>query len=357
MLAAEATLSRDDAVLEALVAAAADGIFVTDAQGHIRIFNPACTRLFGYAPEEVIGKSVAMLIPSPYGEGMSGARRNASRETLGRRKDGSTFSLFLSIGEGRAEGADIVVGIVHDLTERGAAALLDVSRMSAMAQMGASLAHEVNQPLAAVMNYVKAAQRTLETSEEPRAAKATELLVKAGEQIVRAGAIIRNRRDFIGRHESSRRAEKLHKIVEKAVSRALAGVTDPNIRVTLALDRGLPPVLADKMQIQQVLIGLIRNAMDAMQQTSERHLRIESGRAEGGFARVTVSDSGPGLPEAEIGRMFQPFVTTKERGMGLGLTISQSIINAHEGRLWATPNDGAGLSIHFQLPLAEKTED
>jgi two-component system sensor kinase FixL len=207
------------------------------------------------------------------------------------------------------------------------------------------------------MNYVKAAQRTLETSHEPRAAKATELLVKAGEQIVRAGAIIRNRRDFIGRHESSRREEKLPKIIEKAVSRALAGIAGPKIRVTLALDRKLPPVLADKMQIQQVVISLIRNAMDAMQETSERHLRIESGRAEGGLAQVTISDSGPGLPEGEIGRMFQPFVTTKERGMGLGLTISQSIINAHEGRLWATPNDGAGVSFHFQLPLVEKTGD
>jgi two-component system sensor kinase FixL len=226
--------------------------------------------------------------------------------------------------------------------------------------MGASLAHEVNQPLAAVMNYVKAAQRTLETSHEPRAAKAMELLVKAGEQIMRAGTIIRSRRDFIGRNEANRHAEKLHKIIEKSVSRALAGATRRNMRVTLALDRQLPPVLCDKMQIQQVIINLIRNAMDAMQETPEPHLHIASARADGGFAQVTISDSGPGLSEAEISRMFQPFVTTKDRGMGLGLTISQSIINAHGGRLWATPNSEratpdatAGISFHFQLPVAE----
>src|SRR5690242_12671776 len=201
MLASQVTSSQDGAVLQALIAAAADGILVTDAEGHIRVFNPACARLFGYAPEEVMGKDIRLLIPSPYGE--AGPRRNASRETLGMRKDGSTFPIFFSIGQGQADGAEISVGIVHDLTERGAAALLDAARMSAMAQMGASLAHEINQPLAAVMNYVKAAQRTLETAHDPRAAKATELLLKAAEQIVRAGAIIRNRRDFIGRNEAN----------------------------------------------------------------------------------------------------------------------------------------------------------
>jgi two-component system sensor kinase FixL len=346
-------------VLKALIAAAADGIIVTDAQGNIRIFNPACERLFGYAPDEVVGKSVALLIPSPYGDTPTGdasgggGRRAASRETIGRRKDGSIFPIYLSLGQGRAEGADITVGIIHDLTERGAAALLETARMSAMAQMGASLAHEVNQPLAAVINYVKAAQRTLETSHEPRAAKAMELLVKAGEQIVRAGTIIRSRRDFIGRNEANRHAEKLYKIIEKSVSRALAGSTPKNIRVPLALDRQLPPVLCDKMQIQQVLINLIRNAMEAMQDSAEPRLHIASTRAEGSFAQVTISDTGAGLSEAEINRMFEPFVTTKDRGMGLGLTISQSIINAHGGRLWATPNSEAGISFHFQLPLAE----
>jgi two-component system sensor kinase FixL len=368
MLASQVSADRDDAVLQALITAAADGIFVTDAAGQIRVFNPACARLFGYAPEEVIGKSVTLLIPSPYGDVPNGvppdgvptgggARRNASRETLGRRKDGSTFPIYLSVGQGRTEGgqegADITVGVIHDLTDRGTAALLETARLSAMAQMGASLAHEINQPLAAVMNYVKAAQRTLETSHDPRAAKATELLVKAGEQIVRAGAIIRNRRDFIARNQANRRDEKLHKIIEKAVSRALAGAQHAHLRVTLALDRNLPPVLCDKMQIQQVIINLIRNAMEAMEGVPERHLHIASTRTDGGLAQVTISDSGPGLSEAEINNMFQPFVTTKDRGMGLGLTISQSIINAHGGRLWATPNTEAGLSFHFQLPLAE----
>jgi two-component system sensor kinase FixL len=344
-------------VFQALITAAADGIIAIDAQGHIQIFNPACERLFGYAPEEVIGKTVTMLLPSPYRDGLGGDPRHATRETLGRRKDGSTFPLYLSVGQGKVEGADITVGIIHDLTNRGAAALLDVSRLSAMAQMGASLAHEVNQPLAAVMNYVKAAQRTLEPSQETRAIKAGELLVKAGEQIVRAGTIIRNLRDFIGRREANRGAERLNTIIEEAVALGLAGATDCYVQVTMALDPELPPVLVDKAQIQQVIVNLISNAVEAMLEVKERNIIIESGRADGGLAEVTISDSGPGLPEAVAGRMLQPFVTTKEKGMGLGLTICQSIINAHGGRLWATPNAGAGVSFHFQLPLAEKTED
>ncbi|WP_395020826.1 nitrogen regulation protein NR(II) [Dongia sp.] len=342
-------------MFEALITAAADGIILVDAEGHIRIFNPACARLFGYRPEEVTGKDVSILIPSPYRDAQNG-RRLASRETLGRRKDGSTFPIYLSVGQGKAEGAEVSVCIVHDLTERGAAPLMDVSRLSAMAQMGSSMAHEINQPLAAVMNYVKAAQRTLETCHDARAAKAGELLAKAGEQIVRAGAIIRNRRDFIARGQPSRREEALYKIIEKAVARALTGPGAGTAKVTLTLDRKLPPVLVDKMQIQQVIIHLIRNALEAMQSMPEPRLSIECSSPQAGFAEVTISDSGPGLSEAEIGRLFQPFVTTKERGMGLGLTISKSIINAHGGRLWATPNPGAGVSFHFQLPLIEKTE-
>jgi two-component system sensor kinase FixL len=349
--------NRDDAVFQALITAAADGIIVIDAQGHILIFNPACERLFGFPPEEVIGKHVTLLIPMPYRDGEGGDRRQDSRETLGRRKDGSTFPMFLSIGHGKFDGADIAVGIVHALSDRGMAPLLDAARLSAMAQMGAALAHEVNQPLAAVMNYVKAAQRTLEPSQELRAVKAGELLIKAGEQVVRAGTIIRGLRDFIGRRGSNRREETLAKIIEAGVALGLAGSADCNIQVKLELDRKLPAVLVDRAQIQQVVINLIGNAVDAMLEAPERRLTIESHRAEGNHAEVTISDTGPGFAEGIAGRAFQPFVTTKARGMGLGLTICQSIINAHGGKLWATPNAGPGVSVHFQLPLAEKTED
>jgi two-component system sensor kinase FixL len=357
MLASQNMSKGDDTAFQALITMAADGVMVLDAQGHIRIFNPACERLFGYQPDEVIGKSVTMLIPSPYRDGLDVHLAPGSRETLGRRKDGSTFPIALSLGHGKLDDADITVGIVHDLTERSVAALLDAARLSAMGQMGSSLAHEINQPLAAVMNYVKAAQRTLETSQDPRVVRATDLLIKAGEQIARAGTVIRGLRDFIGRREVNRRAEKLHDLIEEAIALGLAGAGASKLKATVVLDPALPSVLVDRVQIQHVVIDLIRNAVEAMQPGPDRHLTVECSLAEGGLAQVTISDTGSGLSEGIAGRMFQPFVTTKENGMGLGLTICQSIINAHGGRLWATPNAGAGVSVHFQLPLTEKTED
>ncbi len=348
MLASQRMEERGDSVFEALVTAAADGILVIDAKAHIRVFNPACARLFGYRPEEVIGKDVALLLAIP-------DRNAASSEALGRSKDGSTFPLSLSIGHGQADGADIAVIILRDLGARGAT-LLEAVHQNAMAQMGASLGHELNQPLAAVMNYTKAAQRTLEPSEDWRAVKAGELLVKVGEQVTRTSNIIRNFRDFIGRRETQRQDEKLAPIIEPAIALGLVGLADCNVKLVLALDPDLPPVFVDKAQIQQVVINLIRNAVDAMRGAPLRELRIACARGEGGQALMTVSDTGPGLAEDMVGRMYQPFVTSKERALGLGLTICQSIINAHGGRLWATPNEGAGVSFHFQLPFAEKTD-
>jgi two-component system sensor kinase FixL len=197
----------------------------------------------------------------------------------------------------------------------------------------------------------------LEPNEDARSQKARDLLGKAGEQVARTGNIIRNLRDFIGKREGSRRAEDLHKVIEEAITLGLVDAADSNVKVKVALDPDLPLVFVDKVQIQQVLINLLRNAIEAMQQVAVRRLSIESGRSETGLAEVTVRDTGPGFSEDIANRLFQPFVTNKEKGMGLGLTISQSIINAHGGRLWATPNEGAGVSFHFQLPFAEKTED
>ena len=377
MLETADTTKRDEAVFQALITTAADGIIVIDSQGHIQIFNPACERLFGYTPAEVAGKNVKMLMPAPYRDEHddylqhyreTGEKRiiGIGREVVGRRKDGSTFPMYLSVGQGKMEETEIYVGIIHDLTERNAAVrrmqemqseLLHVSRLSAMGEMGSALAHELNQPLAAIMNYVKAAQRTLEPTEDPRAVKARDLIGKAGEQTARAGNIIRHLRDFIEKRESNRREEKLNKIIEEAIALGLVGVADSNVKVKVVLDPGLPMVTVDKIQIQQVIINLIRNAVEAMQQVPVRQLHIRSGPAESGFAQVTVSDTGPGFSEDVAGRLFQPFVTTKEKGMGIGLTICQSIIDSHGGRIWMTPNEGAGVSFHFELPLSNGAEN
>jgi len=228
--------------------------------------------------------------------------------------------------------------------------------------MASALAHELNQPLTAIMNYGKAALRTLEQSDDSQAgdpqagdrrtAKVLQLIGKAVDQTTRAGNIIRNLRGFVEKREANRRYENLSKIIEEAIALGLVGTAEANVKVKVDLDPAMPAVLVDKVQIQQVLINLIRNGIEAMQGLPTRRLSVRSAVIDPTFARVTVADTGPGLPQEVAERLFQPFITTKEHGMGIGLTICQAIIEAHGGRIWFEPNPDGGVAFHFQLPLS-----
>src|SRR5215510_9288569 len=365
------TTGATDALFRVLIATAADGIIVIDAKGTIQVYNAACERLFGYQADEIIGNNVKLLMPSPYREEHDGylSRYRSTgekkiigigREVVGRRKDGTTFPMYLSVGEGALDGQKIYVGIIHDLTERKRAEqrlqdlqaeLLHVSRLSAMGQMASALAHELNQPLTAIMNYVKAATRTMSALDGPQIEKAREWMEKATKQTARAGQIIRHLRDFIEKRESSRTYENLNKVVEEAIALGLAGSADTNVKVHLELDPNVAPILIDKIQIQQVLINLIRNAVEAMQASTRRDLTIRT-EAKVDSVEVAVSDTGPGFTGEVAARLFQPFVTTKEKGMGIGLTICQSIVEAHNGRIWAAANEAGGVEFRFRLPVA-----
>jgi two-component system sensor kinase FixL len=364
---------RTDSLFRTLIGTAVDGIIVINEKGIVEIYSTACERLFGYAAEEVVGNNVKMLMPSPYREEhdayishyrKTGERRiiGIGREVVGRRKDGTTFPMYLSVGEGRIDDKRIFVGIIHDLTPRDITArrmqelqseLLHVSRLSAMGQMTAALAHELNQPLTAIMNYVNAARRTIAAAQGPEAARATDLIDKAAKQTARAGQIIRQLREFVEKRESARALMDLNKVVEEAIALGLVGSIDASIKLRTRLAPNLPQVLIDKIQIQQVVINLVRNSIEAMMAVATRELAVETKPGEKGFVEVSVSDTGPGLPEEVASRLFQPFVTTKDKGMGVGLSICQSIIEAHNGRIWATPNDGRGVTFHFRLPSAD----
>ena len=364
-----------DSLFQTLLATVVDGIMVIDARGTVRVYNNACEGLFGYAAHEVIGKNVKMLMPSPYREEHDGYLRNYARtgerriigigrEVVGARKDGSTFPMYLSVGEGTVGGEKIYVGIVHDLTSKEGTRkrleqlqmeLLHVSRLSDMAQMVAGLAHELNQPLTATMNYVKAAKRVIAAVDAPQIAKAVELIDKAADQTARAGKIIRHLRDFIEKRETVRSREDIGDVTQEAVALAHIAAADLSVNLNLELARDLPPVLIDKVQIQQVLINLMRNAVEAMQSVARRELTVRTG-ARDGMIEVEVSDTGPGLSPEIAARLFQPFVTTKDKGMGIGLTICQSIIEAHNGRLWAEGVAGGGVAFRFTLPAAAGAE-
>jgi two-component system sensor kinase FixL len=348
----------NDALFRTLTATAADGIIVIDERGLIGIYNAACERLFGYTQDEVIGKNVNMLMPTPYRKENyreTGRARimGIGREVIGQRKDGTTFPMYLSVGKGILDTQTIYVGIIRDLTARNSALkkmqelqneLLHVSRLSAMGQMTAAIAHELNQPLTAVLNYINASRRLISGLKDPQAARVSDLIERAGNQI------IRQLREFVEKRETARIEVNINTVVEEAVNLAVVGSADANVRMKLDLAPALSPVLIDKIQVQQVLLNLLRNSVEAMQQVSTRELRISTVPDPEGWVEVRVADSGPGLPPEVLSRLFQPFVTTKEKGMGIGLSICQSIIEAHGGRIWAGPAEEGGAVFHFCLP-------
>jgi two-component system sensor kinase FixL len=221
-----------------------------------------------------------------------------------------------------------------------------------MGEMASALAHELNQPLAAISNYMKGSRRLLAASSEPNAAKIEIALDRAAEQAIRAGQIIRRLRDFVLRGESERRVESVAKLVEEAAALGLVGSREQGLQLRFELDLACDRVVADRVQIQQVLVNLMRNAMEAMAESPRRELVVSSGPAAGGLVEIVVADTGQGLPEAVRANLFQPFFTTKEAGMGVGLSISRTIIESHGGKLSAEANSAGGATFRLTLPAA-----
>ncbi|MGE0603241.1 MAG: sensor histidine kinase, partial [Xanthobacteraceae bacterium] len=175
---------------------------------------------------------------------------------------------------------------------------------------------------------------------------------KSAEQAIRAGQIIRRLRDFVARGESERSVDSLSKIIEEASALALVGAKESGIHVRMRLDVEGDLALVDRIQIQQVLLNLIRNAIDAMKQSPRKELTITKHPPAEGMVVISVSDTGPGIDPEIRAQLFQPFVTTKSDGMGVGLSISRTIINAHGGKLWVDDNPDGGATFRFSLPVA-----
>jgi two-component system sensor kinase FixL len=258
-----------------------------------------------------------------------------------------------------AEGS-FFTGFIRDLTERQntearfqeiQAELLHMSRLSAMGEMASTLAHELNQPLSAIANYLTGGRRVLQ-AEEPRVDTVVQAMDKAAEQALRAGQIIRRLRSFVERGDGERRLESLSKVVEEAIALGLVGAKDKGVHVRTRVG-SVDPVLIDRVQIQQIVLNLVRNAVEAMEAGPRRELVISVEAVEGGFAQVAVADTGPGVAADVAARLFQPFVTTKATGMGVGLSISRTIVEAHGGRIWVEPNTDGGATFRFTLPGVE----
>jgi two-component system sensor kinase FixL len=226
-----------------------------------------------------------------------------------------------------------------------------MSRLTAMGEMASALAHELNQPLSAIANYLRGSRRLLEAA-SGTPANVMDALAKAGDQALRAGDIIRRLRDFVSRGETERSTESVVKMVEEASALALLGSRERGILVRYRLDQGADLVLADKVQIQQVLVNLLRNGCDAMEDSERKELTISSRRVDDDMVEISVSDTGSGIDPAVAEKLFQPFITTKAQGMGVGLSISRNIIESQRGRIWTEPNPGGGAIFRFTLQLA-----
>lgn len=346
-----------------------DAMIVIDEHGIIQSFSTAAERLFGYTAAEVLGKNVKIMMPSPYREGhdgylerylRTGERRiiGIGRVVVGERRDGSTFPMELAVGEMKSSNQRFFTGFIRDLSESQKtearlqelqSELVHISRLTAMGEMASTLAHELNQPLSAIANYTKGVRRLLEDSADERSATMREALDKAAEQALRAGQIIRRLRDFVARGESERSIESVSKLVEEASALALVGAKDQGVRVRFQLSRSNDLVLADKVQVQQVLLNLIRNAIEAMQGSNRRELTISTTRTGDDMLTISVADTGTGIAPELADKLFQPFVTTKQQGMGVGLSISRTIVEAHGGRIWMEANPVGGTIFSFTL--------
>ena len=361
--------------LRSITQTAPDAIVVIDETGIIDTVNPAAERLFGYASDELVGENVKILMPSPYREAHdahlgryreTGQKRviGIGRVVVGRRKDGTTFPARLSIGEIELEQGRLFTGFLHDITERQdiqrragilQQELMHASRLSAMGEMASGIAHELNQPLTAIMNYAKAASRHLERT-EPDPAPIADLVDKAGHQAERAAEIIKRLRRFIRKDEIERRLEPINTAVEEAAALALIGASDRNIELIFSLDDALPPVLMDRIEVQQVVLNILRNAIEAFEGTGERKIRIST-RASGPHqVEVDIRDNGPGLAPHVADDPFRPFQTTKADGMGIGLAISHTIIDSHGGQLWAENPPEGGAAFRFTLPVGSEAD-
>ena len=368
-----AALPTREAHLQSILATVPDAMVVIDERGQILSFSAAAERMFGFAEAEVVGENVSMLMPSPDREKHDGYLGNymktgerkiigIGRVTTARHREGYTFPIELSVGEARIGDQRIFTGFIRDLTERQhtelrlqdlQSELAHVGRVSEVGTLASALAHELNQPLTAIANYCEAARDLLASPPDDDTLEVIrEALDDAARQSVRAGQIVRRLRDFITYGQTERKVESLPRLIAEANALGLVGSREHGIEVDVELHPHAQNVLVDRIQIQQVLLNLIRNAIDAMIDSRVKQLTI-SARPDGDdFVQVSVGDSGQGISADVAEHLFQPFVTSKDHGMGIGLSICRTIIEAHGGRIWFESPAGAGTTFHFTIPDA-----
>ena len=365
--------SLEQALLGSILATVPDALIVIDARGRIMSFSPAAQRMFQYGEAEVLGENVSMLMPSPDRERHDGYldhyRETGEKKIIGigrlttaRRRDGSTFPIELAVGEVSDQGMRLFTGFIRDLTERQKterrvqdlqAELSHASRVTAMGTLAAALAHELNQPLTAIANYMEAGRDLLAQEGAIDRTLLGEAMDEAATQALRAGEIIRSLREFIRRGEADRQPETVSTLLSEGVALAFIGINSRGIDMDIAVDPRVGRIMANRVQVQQVITNLLRNAVEAMEGRPMRILHLSAAPDDDGRVEIIVADSGPGLDPGVERSLFTPFSTTKPTGMGVGLSISRTIVEGHGGRIWATRSRWGGVAFHFTLDAAD----
>jgi len=369
--------TTSDVQLASVLDTAADGIIITDQNGVILTYNKACERLFGYPATEMLGQNVTAIMPPHYAAAHDGYIANylttgrrriigIGREVKAQHRDGTVIPVHLSIGEAKTTAGTQFIGVLRDLRARNESEqrfaqlqsnLVRMARVSAIDEMGAALAHELNQPLTALMLYLQAVERACakqSATDNPLPAVVMGILEKAVREAERAGSIIQRMRQFVEKRDPVRRIVDLNPLIDDAVELTLLG-SAPGTQIERELAPDLPKLLLDPVQIQQVVVNLVRNGLEAIK-TCERQVVTVSTRCTEAGVLMRVEDSGPGIHADAVAKLFKPFSSSKSQGLGLGLAISRSIAQNHRGELTVDPGgDGRGAAFTLHLPLP--TED
>jgi two-component system sensor kinase FixL len=366
-----------NAKLSALLDAAVDAIIIIDHRGNVELFNAAAESMFGYQSAEVVGNNVNMLMPEPYQAEHDNYLQNymhtnkariigIGREVKAQKKSGEIFPIELSVGEVKDSSHMQFVGIIRDISEQVKAhsdailnreRLAHVTRLSTMGEMAAGIAHEINQPLTAVSSYAQACKNMLSKNSsisvesDFQQKKLFDTLEKISKQALRAGEVIRRLRAFVKKRKARRELVDLNSLIEDTINLAKVDtrLLDHGVKLHLTIEPK-PQLNVDRVLIQQVLFNLIRNAIDAMETLPHEAVHIHTRWLDQRFIEVAVSDTGHGVSNEHKNTLFQPFFTTRPAGMGMGLPISQSIVQSHGGEIKHHPGEPEGSVFLFTLP-------